>query len=65
MWFALVLSRVTTPVMMAVVFFVVITPTALLMRLAGRNPLARGGADGGFWVPRRGRNRRSDLERQF
>jgi hypothetical protein len=66
MGFALVLSRVTTPIFMGVVFFLVITPTALVMRLLGRDPLARAEAEGGLWVRRpEGPGRRSDLERQF
>jgi hypothetical protein len=38
---ALVLSRITTPIIMAVVYFVVITPVAFIMRLIGRDPMAR------------------------
>ena len=41
MQFALLLSRVTTPVIMGLVFFLVVTPTALIMRLAGRDAMAR------------------------
>jgi hypothetical protein len=38
---ALVLSRITTPIIMAVVYFVVITPVAFVMRIVGRDPMAR------------------------
>jgi len=38
---AMLLSRVTTPVLMSVIFFLVITPTALLMRLVAYDPLTR------------------------
>ena len=38
---ALLLSRITTPVIMSLVFFVVITPIALIMRLVGRDPMAQ------------------------
>ena len=37
----LLLSKITTPIIMGAVFFVVITPVSLLMRLLGKNPLAR------------------------
>lgn len=58
------ISKVTTPVFMAVVFFVVITPLGLLMRLFGRRTLVRREQSGGFWVaPASGG--RSDMERQF
>lgn len=38
---ALLLSRVTTPIIMGLVFYLVITPAAAIMRLAGRDPMAR------------------------
>lgn len=38
---ALGLSRITTPVILGVVFFLVILPVGLLMRLMGHDPLAR------------------------
>lgn len=38
---ALLLSRITTPIVMAVVYFLVITPLAFIMRVAGRDPMAR------------------------
>jgi len=38
---ALLLSRITTPIVMAVVYFVVITPVAFIMRVAGRDPMTR------------------------
>ena len=64
MGFARLLSKVTTPVFMAVVFFAVITPIGLVMRLLGHRPLTRAERDGAFWAaPASGG--RSDLERQF
>jgi hypothetical protein len=33
------ISRVTSPIVLAVVFFLVITPIGLVMRLGGRNPI--------------------------
>lgn len=35
------MGRVTTPVILGAVFFLVITPMACVMRLAGRDPMAR------------------------
>jgi Saxitoxin biosynthesis operon protein SxtJ len=34
------LSRITTPVIMGLVFFVIITPTGFIMRFMGRDPMA-------------------------
>jgi hypothetical protein len=58
------ISRVTTPVFMAVIYFVVITPIGLLARVVGHRPL-RHGRDGSAWVRRDAGRRRSDLQRQF
>ena len=41
MKFGLLLSRVTTPIVLGVVFFLVIFPTGLAMRLFGRDPMNR------------------------
>jgi hypothetical protein len=57
------ISRVTTPVFMGVVYFLVITPIALVRRSVGGNPLRKQhGADG--WADRGGAPR-GDLTRQF
>jgi len=41
MKFGLLLSRITTPLILGVVFFLVIAPMGLVMRLAGHDPMAR------------------------
>jgi len=41
MRFGLFMSRFTTPLIMGLVFFIVITPVALIMKLIGRDPMAR------------------------
>lgn len=64
MRFAVLLSRVTTPVFMGVVFFGLFTPIGFLMRISGRNPLVRGRA-GTAWIERAPGHRASDLQRQF
>ena len=58
------ISKVTTPIFMGVVYYVVLTPIGLLMRAVGRQPLHHKDHDGGFWraAPSGGR---ADLERQF
>jgi hypothetical protein len=64
MGLAKAISKVTTPIFMGVVFFVVVTPIGLLMRLLGRRALVHPERDGGFWMaPASGG--RSDMERQF
>ena len=41
MRFGLLMSRITTPLIMGIVFYLVITPMALVMRLVGKDPMAR------------------------
>ena len=38
---ALLLGKVTTPIFLSIVFFVVFFPTALIMRLLGKDPMHR------------------------
>ena len=53
MGLALAISRVTTPVLMAVLFFLVFLPMGLALRALGRNPIARRSAGStSFWVQR-------------
>ena len=62
---ALAISRVTTPVFMGLVYFGIVTPLGLVMRLAGRHVLRRAPDAATFWVDRSAGSRRSDLHRQF
>lgn len=63
MGFAHAISRVTTPIFMGVVYFLVITPIGFVRRAVGGNPLrAHRGVSG--WVDREGEPR-GDLTRQF
>ncbi len=41
MRFGLLLNRITTPIILGAVFFLMITPAGILMRLAGKDPMAR------------------------
>jgi hypothetical protein len=61
---ALAISKVTTPVFMSVLYFVVLTPVGAIRRTFGSNPLCRGLTGTNYWV-RRDTPRRSDLRRQF
>jgi hypothetical protein len=63
MGFAAMLSKVTTPIFMGVIYFIVISPLGLVMRAAGRNKLKSTGPT--VWFTRAAGERRGDLERQF
>jgi hypothetical protein len=61
------MSRVTTPIFMSIVYFVVLTPIGLIRRLGG-NPLVHKPDDGSYWVKREQPDRdaaRRRMERQF
>lgn len=64
MGLALLMSKVTTPILMAVIYFVVLTPIALLRRAFGSNPLSGQSGDS-RWVLRPAGERQSVLDRQF
>ncbi len=67
-WMAMAhaISKVTTPVFMGLVYYGVITPTGLVMRALGKNPLRHAERDGGFWTTREpGARRSQSMERQF
>ena len=66
MAFALAISKVTTPFFLGVVYYLVIAPIGVTMRLFGHNPLARKSNDGSFWVARHAdEDRRGTMKDQF
>jgi hypothetical protein len=52
MGLAHVISRVTTPLFLGIVYFVVIMPVGTLMRLFGRNPVRHEAKGDSYWAPR-------------
>ena len=65
MGLALGISKVTTPVFLAIVFFVVIAPIGIVMRLVGRNPLRHRERDGSFWAAHGPADARRTMANQF
>jgi hypothetical protein len=63
-WMGLALSKVTTPIFLGVVYFVVFMPVGMVRRALGHRALDRTAVAGSFWLPRE-EPRRSDLKRQF
>lgn len=62
---ALVISRVTNPIFMGIVYYCVLTPTGLVMRALGHKPIVHEpDAGGSFWIVREHRRTR-DMRRQF
>jgi Saxitoxin biosynthesis operon protein SxtJ len=65
MRFAFALSRITTPIFLGIVYYLVFTPIGLIMRALGRNPLARAPGQS-RWIARGGASdRRGDMRHQF
>jgi hypothetical protein len=67
-WMALAhqISRVTTPIVMSAMYFIVLTPVGLLRRSLAGNSLVHTETAAGFWKQRPAGSRRSgSMERQF
>jgi hypothetical protein len=66
-WMALarIISTVTTPIVMGIMYFLVITPIGILRRLLGGNPLVHAPTGQSFWKPRPPGRRQSSMRRQF
>ncbi len=66
-WMALAvaISKVTTPIAMGVVYFLVLMPTGVLARLFGHQPLARPRGTATYWHSRPAGARKSEMDHQF
>ena len=66
--FAAALARVTTPLVLAFLYFVVVTPMAFLRRTLGKSPFERDRKASSYWIASASRSseeRRARMERQF
>lgn len=54
MWLAYLLNRIVSPIVLGVMYYGVITPFGLVMRLAGRDPMRRhfDREAASYWIPR-------------
>lgn len=60
------ISRVTTPIVMGVMYFVVLTTVGILRRNLGKNPMVQSESNGSFWQARpEGSRRSASMQRQF
>lgn len=67
MWMAHQISKVTTPIVMGIVYFLVVTPIGLGFRILKGNPLVHSAdAQNGYWVSREQPDAAEiDMRRQF
>ena len=62
------ISRVTTPIFMGIVYFVILAPMGAVRRIAGANSLVHRASTGSYWIRRSQRDEekaRRQMERQF
>ena len=62
------ISRVTTPIFMGIVYFAVLTPVGIIRRTFGRNPLVHTAERDSYWIaraPADEEKKRRRMERQF
>jgi len=65
MQLAHLISKVTTPIVMGVMYLVVLTPVGLLRRTFGGNPMVHEPHGGSYWKARPEGKRAGNLTRQF
>jgi hypothetical protein len=59
------ISRVTTPIFMGVVYFLVLAPIGFIMRTFGRNPMVAPEKGQSFWAVRTPADGSHSMKRQF
>lgn len=59
------ISKVTTPVFMGVVYYLVMAPIGFVRRTLGSNPVRHRPVQGSYWRDRDPEKRRGNLQRQF
>ncbi len=64
MGLAHMISKVTTPIFMGIIYFLVLAPVGVLMRLFGRNPIRHSPVEASLWKTRSS-TQGHDLRRQF
>lgn len=65
MGFAHAISKVTTPIFMGIVYYVVVGPIGVLRRALGHNPMVHEAEADSFWKKREKGSRQGNLSRQF
>ena len=62
--FGLLLGRIVSPIIMAVIFFLVVTPTAFIMRIIGKDLLnLKSNKNKSYWIEKTGP--KSKMKNQF
>ena len=59
------ISKVTTPIFLGIVYFVVITPIGFVKRRLGVDGMVHNLKNGSYWISRDESNRQPPMDRQF
>lgn len=59
------ISKVTTPIFLGIIYFVLLTPVGLIRRAMGKSGIEHPVVDGGYWVRRAAPRPPQHMERQF
>lgn len=65
MWLAFFLGSIIGPVILALIYYVVLTPIALIALLLKGNPLEKQTKEGSYWIPRSVPLDPKSMERMF
>ena len=65
MGLAKIISRFTTPIFMGIVYFLVLTPMAIVRRLIGGNPMRHAAIGSSYWASHSVPPKGEDMEHQF
>lgn len=66
-WFGLskLLGLFSTTITLTILFFLVLSPIAVLMKFLGKDPMSRDTKSDSYWIPKKSSPRKSDYEKQF
>lgn len=66
-WMSLALasSKVTTPLFMGLIYFIVLAPTGMIARMLGHRPISRSRETASYWHSRPAGARRGEMNHQF
>ncbi len=63
-YFGITLGKIVSPIVMGIIFFIVVTPTGILMRILGKDILnLKKKTEGSYWINKK--KNKSSMKRQF
>jgi hypothetical protein len=65
MGLAILISKVTTPILLGIIYFGIITPTGLIRRMLGHDAVRSKATRSTFWVPRKAGREQPEMTHQF